>query len=72
MKVNAIKWVSSRGFINSCNEYTAKNGKNVRVLRFPHEDGSLIKRYDTNKNGIIEKIVSYLNVRGKVTKTIEK
>lgn len=72
MRVDTLRWPSSRGFINSCNEYVSKSGKKVQILRYPQDNGSLIKRIDKNKEGIIERIMTFVTANGKTKKTIDK
>ena len=70
MRVDCRRWVSSRGLINRCNKYVNKD-KQIMIIRYPHNNGGLVKRYDSDSNGILKRIISYLNINGKVQKTIE-
>ncbi len=71
MKTNKICWPSSRGLINSCTTYTTKN-RQTKIIREPIDNGTVVKRIDKDKNGIIQKIITYISTENKFTKTVEK
>lgn len=71
MRTDKICWPSSRGFINSCTTYASKN-RQIRIIREPLENGTIVKRIDQDKNGIIQKIITYISTENKFAKNVEK